>query len=140
MTAPEREALVTGLDAMARQIGQALDYDVAQRSQEGLETTPDTHLMSPPSWPSHGCLRYWIKALDQAREMLSAPPAVTVTEEMVDAAAKAIAWDHLTPKGRETCDWLRDFAEVERQKYRSDARMALQAALKSTTPQTGSQE
>ncbi len=74
----DRSSILAGLDSMARQIDWALTFDVESRRKSGLETTDDTHLMSPPVWPSHGCLKNWVKALNGAHALL-APKADPMT-------------------------------------------------------------
>lgn len=56
----------SGLTVIADIIQHWLDYDVAQRTKEGLSTNDDTHLIAPPTWPSHGQLKYWVECLRSA--------------------------------------------------------------------------
>jgi hypothetical protein len=49
------------------------------------------------------------------------------TTARIEAGAKALAWSELTDLGRRTCDWMNDFSEAERQKYRARAAIVLQA-------------
>lgn len=45
----------------------------------------------------------------------------------VEAMARALAWESLTPLGRGRCEWLKDYSECEREKYRAQAQAALSA-------------
>lgn len=40
-----------------------LDFQDAERKKEGIPTDDETYVMRPPSWPSRGTLKEWIKAL-----------------------------------------------------------------------------
>lgn len=68
------DALDVRLETMARSIASALDFDTEQRRRENLDTTTDTHLIAPPSWPTHGCLANWITCIQQARALLKVLP------------------------------------------------------------------
>lgn len=52
----------------------------------------------------------------------------TTTTDPVDAAAQAIAWETLTPKGRAECVWPRDWSDGEVAMFRTQAHAALSAA------------
>jgi hypothetical protein len=58
------------LDCIASQVQRWIDYDRADRDKEGLITEPGTHIMCPPTWPSHGQLGNWVAALNRARDIL----------------------------------------------------------------------
>ncbi len=58
-----RELQLTMIAAVAQSW---INHDKAQRDKEGLATTPDTHIMCPPRWPSHGMLANWVAALTEA--------------------------------------------------------------------------
>lgn len=60
----------TKLNVIQREVQSWIDWDKRQRDSEGLETTPDTHIMNPPKWPSHGQLQEWVKALNSAQLLL----------------------------------------------------------------------
>lgn len=67
-------SLVIGVESVRRQVERWVDYDVAQRTKEGLQSPPETHLTSPPTWPSHGQLRAWsalFKRVEQALAVMS---------------------------------------------------------------------
>ena len=67
---PSREAI--RLQTISAVVKHWLDYDVQNRAKEGLETTADTHLISPPKWPRHGQLRVWIETLDTTASAMEA--------------------------------------------------------------------
>lgn len=50
----EREALRVRLDGIRRQIEWWVRYNTESRAREGLPSDDDTHLIAPPTWPSHG--------------------------------------------------------------------------------------
>lgn len=54
-------------------------------------------------------------------------PSHDLTASRLDAAAKAIAWLELTPKGRDECRWPEDFAPSEIAGYRAQAAVAILA-------------
>lgn len=54
------------LNEMARQFDWWRRFDREKRDKEGLETTDETAIIAPPSWPSHGILKAWSEALDRA--------------------------------------------------------------------------
>lgn len=62
--------LAFGLDCIRRQIDWWRDYDKASRDREGLSTTEATHIVSPPTWPSHGQLANWSALLQRACQTL----------------------------------------------------------------------
>lgn len=66
-----RDECIFGLGEIEGIIAHWLKYDREDRAREGLETTPDTHLMSPPTWPSHGQLEHWISAIQKSRAALT---------------------------------------------------------------------
>lgn len=41
-----------------------LDFEREKRAAEGVETTDETHIISPPYWPTHGQLKAFIATLD----------------------------------------------------------------------------
>lgn len=47
--------------------------------------------------------------------------------ERIELAAKAIAFDALTPKGRVECVWPDSFGPLELEQYRSNARAVVVA-------------
>lgn len=63
-------ALDVRLDTMARSLASDLDFNLAQRAKENLETTGDTFLIAPQSWPTHKVIQNWITCLQQARALL----------------------------------------------------------------------
>lgn len=72
--APEGDAsMLAGLDTMRRIVAHWIKYDTEVRAQEGLTTGPETHLVAPPHWPSHGSLAAWVETLSQAHSALSVP-------------------------------------------------------------------
>ena len=56
------------LDVIERTVQGWIQFDSAQRAVDGLATTDATAIMSPPTWPTHGMLKAWIKTLQEARE------------------------------------------------------------------------
>ena len=62
-----RAQLDAGLETIASTIQSWIDYDKRTRDKEGLETTPDRHIMRVPHWPSHGMLETWVKTINEAR-------------------------------------------------------------------------
>lgn len=48
-----------------------LTFDKAQRDKEGIATTDDTHIMCPPSWPTHGQLTRWIAELRKVAQAVA---------------------------------------------------------------------
>lgn len=72
--APEgRASMLAGLDTMRRVVAHWVEYDTLIRAGEGLSTGPETYLVAPPHWPSHGALAAWVETLKQAHEALSVP-------------------------------------------------------------------
>lgn len=63
-----------GVNEIALIIRRWLDWHAQRRSKEGLETGPDTAIMSlpVPFWPSHAQFENWIVALEQAAARISA--------------------------------------------------------------------
>lgn len=59
------------LDTIAKSVQWWMDFDKGQRDKEGIETTDDTHIYSPPTWPSYGMLKNWVAALEDACDQLS---------------------------------------------------------------------
>lgn len=56
------------LQAIGDCIAYWIKYETGTRSAEGLDTTPDTHIMlgydgAPPYWPSVGQLTRWLEVL-----------------------------------------------------------------------------
>lgn len=78
-------AVITGLEAIRRQIARWVDYDVQQRAKEGLSSNDDTHLVSPPVWPSHGQLRRWAEVFLRAEQALAAAPPVVGWQDISSA-------------------------------------------------------
>jgi hypothetical protein len=68
MNEPDYDVRI-GLDAIRRQIKRWIDYDA-----RGQEVSPDKHIMSPPTWPSHGQLNAWVTLFEKIDERLSALP------------------------------------------------------------------
>ncbi|KQT59958.1 hypothetical protein ASG52_19730 [Methylobacterium sp. Leaf456] len=92
--------IASQLRVIAKLIEYWLDFDTEQRSREGLETTRDTHLIAPPSWPSHGALRAWVGTLSEASAALasSAGPVPDEMRRNVESLVKTIkdtieVWD-----------------------------------------------
>ena len=66
--------ILVGLDMIRRQADYWVSYNTEARTREGLASNDDTHLISPPSWPSHGQLKAWSEVLAKAAEALYALP------------------------------------------------------------------
>lgn len=47
----------------------------------------------------------------------------------IEVASKALVFSELSDKGRETCDWERDFSEYERCSYRGKAAIVVMALM-----------
>lgn len=58
------------LDTMKRIFAHWAEWDKAARDREGIETTPDTYIMNPPTWPSHGQIAEWVKTLSEAQQCI----------------------------------------------------------------------
>ncbi len=60
------------LDSIRRIVLRWMEFDRTQREKEGLDTFDNTHIMSPPTWPTHGQLKNWVKCLDEAMRQAQA--------------------------------------------------------------------
>ena len=58
----------TGLSFIADELQSWLDYQTEERYSEGLSTNNDTVIITPPSWPSRGMLKNWIKVIKSSNE------------------------------------------------------------------------
>jgi hypothetical protein len=107
LKADERER---SLQAIGDVIEYWLKWVTRERDDEGLETTPDTHIMlanenAPPYWPSVGQLKRWL-------EVLRATPPVSgdMVERVARAGAPAswLKYDELKRDGLPIPNWLCD--------------------------------
>lgn len=74
-----REAAdLIGLDAIRRQVARWASYDKESRERQGLVTSPDTHIVAPPVWPTHGQLANWVALFDRLLAMPTPNPAEVV--------------------------------------------------------------
>lgn len=64
------------------------EFDKAQRDREGLETTDDTHILCPPTWPSHGMLKNWAAALEDASKPTPCEKLKLAAINMVNTLAR----------------------------------------------------
>lgn len=62
--------LQIGLDYMASTFQGWIDFELAQRAKEGLDTTDGTAVMSPDVWPTHGQLKSWIALLREVHDRI----------------------------------------------------------------------
>jgi hypothetical protein len=51
------------LNCIALTLEYWLNSQASERKNEGIETTDDTAIISPPSWPTRGTLKEWIRVL-----------------------------------------------------------------------------
>jgi hypothetical protein len=58
------------LDTMRRTLDWWMEFDRKSRTQAGLETTDDTYIVAPPTWPSHGVLKRWSESLSVSVNIL----------------------------------------------------------------------
>ncbi len=59
------------LDCCAAYFEHWLAYQDRERSRDGLETTDDTAIITPPEWPTRGNLQAIVGALREAQEALT---------------------------------------------------------------------
>ncbi len=59
----QTDPLLIELDTIERTLARWCDFD---RSRGGGQT-PDSVIMAPPTWPSHGMLENWIVTLRKAQ-------------------------------------------------------------------------
>lgn len=81
--------LVVPLETISGVVQSWLDWSTKSRMAEGLWTDGDTHIMSlpVPSWPSHGTLENWVKALDRsANAITTLQTHLSTTEANLTAA------------------------------------------------------
>lgn len=69
--APDKEALLDGLDMMQRQVERWVLFDKERRQEGSLGWDEDTHIIAPPHWPTYGQLGNWASALKAARQILN---------------------------------------------------------------------
>lgn len=60
------DAILIGLDTISKLVTSWIEWDLEQRSKEGLSTPPETTLMHIPYDPSHGMLRNWVSVFGEA--------------------------------------------------------------------------
>lgn len=58
------------LEFIAGEIQSWLDYQKKGSDENGSALMDDTHLMSPPFWPTRGVLKNWVEALKNASEII----------------------------------------------------------------------
>lgn len=61
------QELIWKLHTMERELQRWMDFD---RSRGGGET-PDSAIMAPPTWPTHGMLQAWEMTLREAQLRIS---------------------------------------------------------------------
>lgn len=67
----EPKVVVTGLDTMAMTFAQWVQHN---------GDNDETHVITPPVWPTIGVLKAWITTLIRAQRLLSEPKAVSLGE------------------------------------------------------------
>lgn len=58
------------LDDIAGQLQRWIDFNKNDRDREGLETFPETYIISPPVWPTHGTIKVWVETLKEAEVII----------------------------------------------------------------------
>lgn len=63
MDKDKQDLLKLQLETIADVVQSWIDWDKKRRDEEGIQTTPETHIMNPPYWPTHGTLTNWVQVL-----------------------------------------------------------------------------
>lgn len=91
--------LALALGAIRLCVARWASYDKAERDRQGLSTPPDTHIVAPPVWPTHGQLAAWVDHLDRAEEALSDAGMLVGGEAVAALAVSADFEPQDTPDG-----------------------------------------
>lgn len=80
------------LNLISNHLQRWIDYDLEKRTKKGIETTDATHIMAPPTWPSHGQIKHWIKTL----KGIENPVEVTVDDLIKRFNQAGEVWDGIS--------------------------------------------
>jgi hypothetical protein len=58
------------LKLIADQLQHWLDFQAEQRAREDLPCADDTHIITPPTWPTRAQLQAWIEVLRASSERI----------------------------------------------------------------------
>ena len=90
--ADSADRLRTGIQTIRHQIEEWISFDRGQRERQGLLTSPDNHIISPPFWPSHGQLGNWVALFNRVEAALSASGPTGGGWRPIETAPKDGVW------------------------------------------------